>query len=147
MTQAEFNFFNTLLAEKTAMQQMTEYRLVKIFAHGSAKITSRCVFVVITYQSNFELRVRENDLRVIGQSKKLRVKDKTYYQKLDKMVAKVTLEDDIYIEKINKEMTETEYDVESEGSMSREAEMDCSCFFRLWWRNCEEMLEDKEKIL
>ena len=73
--------------------------------------------IIISYPLRFELRDRESDLRVIEQAKCLKVKSSMYQKELDKMVAQITLEDDTYLEKI-KEVTEAEYDVESEVDVS-----------------------------
>ena len=115
--QTEFQLLNSLLAEKAASLQMTEYRLVRIFCAWIGKDANR-MGVVISYPTKFELRDRESDLRVIEQAKKLRVKSSTYYQELDKMVANITLEDDTNIESIHKEIESTEYEVMEEGDGS-----------------------------
>ena len=73
--------------------------------------------VIISHSQKFELRDRESNPRVIEQAKRLKVKSEVYQKELDKMVAKITLEDDTYLEKI-KEVTEVEYDGVGKGDAS-----------------------------
>lgn len=67
---------------------------------------------MVSYPTKFELRDRESDLRV---------KSSTYYRKLDKIVANITLEDDTNTESIHKEIENTEYEAEGEGEATRRA--------------------------
>lgn len=107
--QTEFQLLNTLLAEKAAGLQMTEYRVLRIFCAWIGKDPDR-LRVIISYPSKFELRDRESDLRVIEQAKRLKVKSEVYQKELDKMVAQITLEDDANIEDIHNEIDKAKYE-------------------------------------
>ncbi len=112
--QTEFQLLNTLLAEKAAGLQMTEYRLLRIFCKWINKDPDK-LRVIISYPQKFELRDRESDLRVIEQAKRLKVKSEVYQKELDKMVAQITLEDDANIESIHQEIEQSRYEVDVIG--------------------------------
>ena len=69
---------------------------------------------------------------MIKQAKRLKVKSRMYHKELDKMVAKITLEDDANIEDIHKEIEKAKYDAEEEGDVNGtggEAEQAICLFF------------------
>jgi len=120
--QTEFQLLNTLLAEKAAGLQMTEYRMLRIFCKWIGKDPDR-LRVIISYPQKFELRDRESDLRVIEQAKRLKVKSEVYQKELDKMVAQITLEDDANIEDIHNEIEKAKYEpIEGEGEAGTQPE-------------------------
>ena len=79
--QTEFQLLNTLLAEKAAGLQITEYRLLRIFCKWVNKDPDK-LRVIISYPQKFELHDRESDLRVIEQAKRLKVKSEVYQKEL-----------------------------------------------------------------
>lgn len=106
--QTEFQLLNALLTEKAAALQMTEYRLLRVFFRWIGRDADE-QGVAIHYPAKFELRDRETDLRIIEQSKKLKVQSETFYRELDKRAAAVALEDDESLEKIIEEIEKASY--------------------------------------
>ena len=103
--ETEFQILNTLLAEKAAQLQLTEYRLFNIFCAWEGIDASKTDYEVI-YPSRFELRDKKADLEFIKAAREVAtfINSVTLQRELNKQFARVALSDDDLIEKVDREL-------------------------------------------
>ncbi len=103
--ETEFQILNTLLADKAAQLQLTEYRIFNLFCLWEALDAQGSEFEVI-YPSRFELRDKQADLNFIKAARDVAVliNSVTLQREMNKQFARVALSDDDLIEKVDKEL-------------------------------------------
>ncbi len=97
--ETEFQILNTLLADKAAQLQLTEYRIFDHFCAWEAIDSTKSEFEV-NYPTHFELRDKQADLNFIKAA--TLINSATLQIELNKQLARIALPDDDLIEKIDK---------------------------------------------
>ncbi len=103
--ETEFQILNTLLADKAAQLQLTEYRIFEHFCAWEAIDGGKTGFEV-NYPTHFELRDKQADLNFIKVAREAAalVNSATLQTELNKQLARIALPNDDLIEKIDKEL-------------------------------------------
>ena len=103
--ETEFQILNTLLADKAAQLQLTEYRIFEHFCAWEAIDGAKTGFEV-NYPTHFELRDKQADLNFIKAAREAAalVNSATLQTELNKQLARIALPNDDLIEKIDKEL-------------------------------------------
>ena len=103
--ETEFQILNTLLADKAAQLQLTEYRIFDHFCAWEAIDGAKTGFEV-NYPTHFELRDKQADLNFIKAAREAAalVNSATLQTELNKQLARIALPNDDLIEKIDKEL-------------------------------------------
>ncbi len=103
--ETEFQILNTLLADKAAQLQLTEYRIFEHFCAWEAIDAAKTGFEV-KYPTHFELRDKQADLNFIKAAREAAalVNSATLQTELNKQLARIALPNDDLIEKIDKEL-------------------------------------------
>ena len=103
--ETEFQILNTLLADKAAQLQLTEYRIFEHFCAWEAIDQAKTGFEV-NYPTHFELRDKQADLNFIKAAREAAalVNSATLQTELNKQLARIALPNDDLIEKIDKEL-------------------------------------------
>jgi hypothetical protein len=103
--ETEFQILNTLLSDKAAQLQQTEYMVFNIFCAWEGIDSTRSEYEVI-YPTRFELRDKKADLEFIESARKIAVliNSVTLQREMNKQFARVALTDDDLIEKVDKEL-------------------------------------------
>ena len=96
---------NTLLANKAAQLQLTEYHIFALFCAWKGIDSTKTDYEVI-YPSRFELRDKQADLNFIKAARDIAtlINSVTLQRELNKQFARVALSDDDLIEKVDKEL-------------------------------------------
>ena len=104
--ETEFQILNTLLADKAAQLQLTEYRIFEIFCAWEGIEHANAGFEV-NYPTHFELRDKQADLNFIKAAREAAamINSATLQTELNKQLARIALPDDDLIEKIDKELS------------------------------------------
>ena len=104
--ETEFQILNTLLADKAAQLQLTEYRIFEIFCAWEGIDHANAGFEV-NYPTHFELRDKQADLNFIKAAREAAamINSATLQTELNKQLARIALPDDDLIEKIDKELS------------------------------------------
>lgn len=110
--ETEFQILNTLLAEKAAQLQQTEYQIFKMFCEWEGIDSTKQDFEVV-YPQTFELRDRRADLDFIKAAKDVAslIKSVTLQRELNKQFARITLSDDDLLEKVDKELNKIKLEI------------------------------------
>ena len=103
--ETEFQILNTLLADKAAQLQLTEYRIFDHFCAWEAIDGAKTGFEV-NYPTHFELRDKQADLNFIKAAREAAalINSATLQTELNKQLARIALPNDDLIEKIDKEL-------------------------------------------
>ena len=103
--ETEFQILNTLLADKAAQLQLTEYRIFEHFCAWEAIDPAKTGFEV-NYPTHFELRDKQADLNFIKAAREAAalINSATLQTELNKQLARIALPNDDLIEKIDKEL-------------------------------------------
>ena len=103
--ETEFQILNTLLADKAAQLQLTEYRIFEHFCAWEAIDQAKTGFEV-NYPTHFELRDKQADLNFIKAAREAAalINSATLQTELNKQLARIALPNDDLIEKIDKEL-------------------------------------------
>ena len=103
--ETEFQILNTLLADKAAQLQLTEYRIFDHFCAWEAIDGAKTGFEV-NYPTHFELRDKQADLNFIKAAREAAalINTATLQTELNKQLARIALPNDDLIEKIDKEL-------------------------------------------
>ena len=103
--ETEFQILNTLLADKAAQLQLTEYRIFDHFCAWEAIDGAKSGFEV-NYPTHFELRDKQADLNFIKAAREAAalINSATLQTELNKQLARIALPNDDLIEKIDKEL-------------------------------------------
>ena len=103
--ETEFQILNTLLADKAAQLQLTEYRIFDHFCAWEAIDGAKTGFEV-NYPTHFELRDKQADLIFIKAAREAAalINSATLQTELNKQLARIALPNDDLIEKIDKEL-------------------------------------------
>ncbi len=103
--ETEFQILNTLLSDKAAQLQLTEYRIFALFCDWEGIDASTTDYEVI-YPSRFELRDKKADLEFIKEARDVAalINSVTLQRELNKQFARVALSDDDLIETVDKEL-------------------------------------------
>ena len=103
--ETEFQILNTLLADKAAQLQLTEYQIFALFCDWEGIDASTTDYEVI-YPSRFELRDKKADLEFIKEARDVAalINSVTLQKELNKQFARVALSDDDLIETVDKEL-------------------------------------------
>ncbi len=103
--ETEFQILNTLLAEKAAQLQLTEYAIFECFCAWEGIDAEKSGYEV-TYPSHFELRDKRADLDFIKAAREAAalINSSTLQLELNKQFVRVALPDDDLIEKIEGEL-------------------------------------------
>lgn len=112
--ETEFQILNTLLAEKAAQLQQTEYQIFKMFCEWEGIDSTKQDFEVV-YPQTFELRDRKADLEFIKAAKEIAslIKSVTLQMELNKQFARIALSDDDLIEKVDRELKKIKLEIPS----------------------------------
>jgi len=104
--ETEFQILNTLLAGKSAQLQLCEYQLFRIFCAWEG-IDAETSGYEVTYPLRFELRDRKADLEFLTAARDTaeKINSATLIKALNKELARVSLSDDVLIEKIDRELS------------------------------------------
>ena len=104
-SETEFQILNTLLADKAAQLQLTEYRIFDHFCAWEAIDGAKTGFEV-NYPTHFELRDKQADLNFIKAAREAAalINSATLQTELNKQLARIALPNDDLIEKIDKEL-------------------------------------------
>ena len=105
--ETEFQILNTLLADKAAQLQLTEYQIFALFCDWEGIDVSKTDYEV-NYPSRFELRDKKADLEFIKEARDVAalINSVTLQRELNKQFARVALSDDDLIERVDKELDE-----------------------------------------
>ncbi len=103
--ETEFQILNTLLSDKAAQLQLTEYQIFALFCDWEGIDASTTDYEVI-YPSRFELRDKKADLEFIKEARDVAalINSVTLQKELNKQFARVALSDDDLIETVDKEL-------------------------------------------
>ncbi len=103
--ETEFQILNTLLSQKSAQLQLCEYRLFDLFCRWE-EIKPETTDYEVVYPLRFELRDRKADLEFLLAARDAaeKVGSKTLIREINKLLARVSLQDDSVIEVIDREI-------------------------------------------
>ncbi len=110
--ETEFQILNTLLFDKAAQLQLTEYRIFDLFCAWEGIDPDKTNFEV-KYPTRFELRDKKADLDFVKAAREVSmlIKSVSLQRELNKQFARVALTDDDLIEKVDKELDKIKLEI------------------------------------
>lgn len=110
--ETEFQILNTLLSDKAAQLQLTEYQIFDIFCAWEG-IDMEKTGLEVVYTNHFELRDKRADLDFIKAARDIAmlIKSVSLQREINKQFARVALSDDDLIEKVDKELDKIKLEI------------------------------------
>ena len=110
--ETEFQILNTLLFDKAAQLQLTEYRIFDLFCAWEG-IDSAKTGYEVKYPTRFELRDKKADLDFVKAAREVSmlIKSVSLQHEMNKQFARVALADDDLIERVDKELDKIKLEV------------------------------------